>query len=106
MSSSKCLESALSIVFTEVEKIKEQSYDVECLSKEKADMLNNYVKTLLLVNKDEREVMKQESLSTRSNEELIELAEEATKYLEEERKNVKAKQSSRKSPPSSEKPPR
>ena len=82
---SACLDTALEIVAGEVSKLKVRSEAEEALSKEESDMLNNYVKTLVLLNKDEREASKALDLKTKSDDELAELAKEAMAFLAQDK---------------------
>ena len=76
------LEKALDIINGEVIKLAKLAECADPLERGHAAMLNDYVKTLVSVRKDEREQARGEDLAARSDEELDELAKEALKYLQ------------------------
>ena len=75
------LQDALSIIHKDVEKIKKLSEDDKTLDRTEATKLTDYIKTLIAVHKEEREQLKSDSLTTKSDDDIEELAKQALEYL-------------------------
>lgn len=81
------LEKALAIVGDELDKLGILSEGEEPLEGRQSSSLTDYVKVLLLVNKDDREQAKGENLESKGDEDLEALARQAVKFLNKEPKN-------------------
>jgi hypothetical protein len=83
---SDCLDQAKDVIYGEISKLCTKASLRKLLDKTQADILNNYVKTLVLLNKDERDDVKGANLEATSDKELEDLAKQAVKYLEQKEK--------------------
>ena len=90
-SPSDCLILAKDIIFGEVEKLSERAKDKDSLDKTDADILNNYVKSLMLLNKDEREEAKSTNLQTMTDDELEQETKLALDFLSKKDKTDEQK---------------
>jgi hypothetical protein len=75
------LDKALLIVTQEVEKLFVKSKDVKPLDRSEASALTDYIKTLVIVRKDERDAIKSDPMSSKTDDELKDLAKQALEYL-------------------------
>ncbi len=80
----KTLEDALDILDKDITKIKKLSSDKKTLDRGESSKLTDYIKTLLLVRKEDREQLKSENVLTKSDQELEELAKQAIEFLKED----------------------
>lgn len=72
------------IIEKEIDKIRKLSEESEePLERANATILNDYLKSLVMARKDEREIAKSEALAQMQDSELEKLAAEALKFLEE-----------------------
>ncbi len=87
-----CIVKSLQIINRELEKIDTYSKsNPEPLERSDSSSLTDYLKTLLLLNKEDREASKGMNWQTKSDEELEQLAQEAFKFIKETPKNEKRK---------------
>ena len=75
------LAKALSIIANEVDKLEVLSGKATHLDRSEASILTDYVKTLVSVRKDERDIAKSDDIQGKSDEELLKLAQEAMDYI-------------------------
>lgn len=89
-----CISKALQIINREIDKLAKLSEESpESLDRSDSSNLNDYLKSLLLLSKEDREVAKSSNWQSKGDEELEELAKEAIKFIEENKKqNEKPKQ--------------
>ena len=76
------LDKALQIVVQEVNKLHVKSQGEVPLDRSEASALTDYIKTLIIVRKDERDASKSDPISNKTDDELKDLAKQALKYLE------------------------
>lgn len=81
------LEIAAQIVNHEIDKLKKLSEGENILARESAQILNDYIKSLILLQKEEREALKGLGLETKTDKELEELARQALAVLEASKEN-------------------
>jgi hypothetical protein len=94
---------AIAIIRQDVDKIKDLSKAEIPLDRIEAAKLTDYIKVLINVNKNEREIEKLEKLNTISDEELSKLAKEALATMEEAQEQELKETESEDSKPSKDK---
>ena len=80
-----CLDVAIQIVCMEVSKLQVKSLANDPLGRESSISLNEYIKTLISLQKENREAAKGMKLNTMTDEELEALAKEALEVLSDDK---------------------
>lgn len=75
------LDKALDTLTREIDKLFVKSQGEDPLDRSDASSLTDYIKTLIIVRKDDRDAAKADPMSTKSDEELFDLAKQAIEYL-------------------------
>lgn len=75
------LDKALEIVIQEVDKLHIKSKSEALLDRAEASALTDYIKTLVMIRKDDREAFKSDPMSNKTDDELKDLAKQALEYL-------------------------